>query len=130
LLRRPPRSTLSSSSAASDVYKRQDLDPGLHHLGDRRALGDVGQPGALRLVQPGRVDPLVTAARARAVCFAAGEPAGLSVTMPGVLAQLREVTGPDAAVLLGFDRGGSYPCLLYTSDAADEEDSVDLGGSR
>ena len=29
--------------------------------------------------------------------------------MPGVLAQLREVTGPDAAILLGFDRGGSYP---------------------
>jgi len=26
-----------------------------------------------------------------------------------VLAQLREVTGPDAAILLGFDRGGSYP---------------------
>ena len=24
----------------------------------------------------------------------------------------------------------SYPCLLYTSDAADEEDSVDLGGRR
>ena len=22
------------------------------------------------------------------------------------------------------------PCLLYTSDAADEEDSVDLGGPR
>ena len=22
------------------------------------------------------------------------------------------------------------PCLLYTSDAADEEDSVELGGSR
>jgi hypothetical protein len=26
-----------------------------------------------------------------------------------VLAELREVTGPDAAILLGFDRGGSYP---------------------
>src|SRR5665648_1122421 len=25
---------------------------------------------------------------------------------------------------------GSYSCLLYTSDAADEEDSVDLGGRR
>eukprot|EP00656_Telonema_subtile_P011561 TRINITY_DN15723_c0_g1_i1.p2 TRINITY_DN15723_c0_g1~~TRINITY_DN15723_c0_g1_i1.p2 ORF type:complete len:100 (-),score=6.36 TRINITY_DN15723_c0_g1_i1:15-314(-) len=25
---------------------------------------------------------------------------------------------------------GSYTCLLYTSDAADEEDSVDLGGRR
>ena len=23
-----------------------------------------------------------------------------------------------------------FPCLLYTSDAADEEDSVDLGGGR
>src|SRR5674536_402517 len=28
------------------------------------------------------------------------------------------------------DRGHHYPCLLYTSDAADEEDSVDLGGRR
>src|SRR5674536_405682 len=26
--------------------------------------------------------------------------------------------------------GLSYACLLYTSDAADEEDSVDLGGRR
>src|SRR5664279_1371938 len=25
---------------------------------------------------------------------------------------------------------GADPCLLYTSDAADEEDSVDLGGRR
>ena len=24
----------------------------------------------------------------------------------------------------------SFSCLLYTSDAADEEDSVDLGGRR
>src|SRR5665648_1250562 len=29
MIRRPPRSTLSSSSAASDVYKRQLLRPGL-----------------------------------------------------------------------------------------------------
>src|SRR5664280_3425823 len=27
-------------------------------------------------------------------------------------------------------RGPSRSCLLYTSDAADEEDSVDLGGRR
>ena len=25
---------------------------------------------------------------------------------------------------------GKYPCLLYTSDAADERSSVDLGGRR
>src|SRR5664280_1781850 len=30
-----------------------------------------------------------------------------------------------------FSRSSEYrSCLLYTSDAADEEDSVDLGGSR
>ena len=57
-----------------------------------------------RPAQPGRADTLVTDARARAVYFAAGEPAGLSVTMPGVLAQLREVTGPDAAVEAEQDR--------------------------
>src|SRR5664280_1415506 len=29
-----------------------------------------------------------------------------------------------------FRTGSTYTCLLYTSDAADEEDSVDLGGRR
>jgi DNA-binding CsgD family transcriptional regulator len=62
-----------------------------------------------RHAQPGRADTLVTDSRARAVCFASGEPSGLSATMPAVLAQLREVTGPDAPILLGFDRGGAYP---------------------
>src|SRR5674536_222577 len=33
MIRRPPRSTLSSSSAASDVYKRQDGIGGLGHQG-------------------------------------------------------------------------------------------------
>ena len=30
----------------------------------------------------------------------------------------------------GFRRVGVYICLLYTSDAADELDGVDLGGRR
>src|SRR5450756_3099938 len=30
MIRRPPRATQSRSSAASDVYKRQDLQPALH----------------------------------------------------------------------------------------------------
>lgn len=62
-----------------------------------------------RHAQPGRDDTLLVDARGRAVVFGSGEPSGLSVTLPGVLAQLRAVIGPDAAVLLGFDRGGSYP---------------------
>src|SRR5674536_402197 len=31
---------------------------------------------------------------------------------------------------LQMSRTWNMPCLLYTSDAADEEDSVDLGGRR
>ena len=51
-------------------------------------------------------------ARGRAVVFGTGEPTGLSQTLPGVLAQLRAVIGPDAPVLLGFDRGGAYPAVF------------------
>jgi len=65
-----------------------------------------------RLAEPGRADTLVCDSRGRAVAFAAGEPSGLTRTMPTVLAQLREVTGPDAPILLGFDRGGSYPAAF------------------
>src|SRR5665648_880481 len=46
----------------------------------------------------------------------------------GVVEAIDEVCGPRRA-----DAGasvGTYLCLLYTSDAADEEDSVDLGGRR
>ena len=34
------------------------------------------------------------------------------------------------AHLLWHQRTELYPCLLYTSDAADERSSVDLGGRR
>jgi hypothetical protein len=62
-----------------------------------------------RHAQPGRDDTLLTDARGRAVVFGSGEPTGLVSTLPAVLGQLREVLGPDAPVLLAFDRGGAYP---------------------
>jgi len=62
-----------------------------------------------RHAQPGRAGTVVTDYHGRAVCFADGEPSGLSATLPPALAQLRQVLGPDAKILLGFDRGGSYP---------------------
>src|SRR5674536_89702 len=34
------------------------------------------------------------------------------------------------AICRAATRASSWSCLLYTSDAADEEDSVDLGGRR
>lgn len=62
-----------------------------------------------RHAQPGLDDTLVVDARGRAVVFGTGEPTGLVSTLPGVLAQLRQVTGPDLPIMLGFDRGGAYP---------------------
>ncbi|TWP32469.1 putative transposase [Leekyejoonella antrihumi] len=62
-----------------------------------------------RHAQSGRDDTLLVDARGRAVVFSSGEPTGLSTTLPGVLDQLRAVIGPDAPILLGFDRGGAYP---------------------
>ncbi len=67
-----------------------------------------------RHAQPGRDDILLVDARGRAVVFGSGESAGLSSTVAGVLAQLREVLGPDANILLGFDRGGAYPAAFTT----------------
>src|SRR5512144_1532329 len=62
----------------------------------------------------GRDDTLVTDYHGRAVCFASGEPTGLSTTLPGALAQLRAVVGPETKIMLGFDRGGSYPKVFTT----------------
>src|SRR5664280_3812547 len=44
MIRRPPRSTLSSSSAASDVYKRQvhPFQPSRGHAGQNRKDEDDG----------------------------------------------------------------------------------------
>src|SRR5664280_2397866 len=45
----------------------------------------------------------------------------------------RTVAGNEATLCFEFEllmTDQDSPCLLYTSDAADEEDSVDLGGRR
>ncbi len=60
------------------------------------------------LAEPGRDDTFVVDDRWRAVCFSSAQPRGLSVSLPDVLWQLREITG-GRRVMIGFDRGGSYP---------------------
>ena len=60
------------------------------------------------LAEPGRDDTYVVDETWRAICFSSGEPRGLSVSLPEVLSQLREIVG-DRNVMVGFDRGGSYP---------------------
>jgi Transposase protein len=71
-----------------------------------------------RHAQRGRDDTVVTDYHGRAVCFASGDPTGLSVTLPGALAQLREVLDPDTKIMIGFDRGGSYPVVFRACRAA------------
>ena len=65
-----------------------------------------------RHAEAGRVDTVVADAHGRAVCFTAGEPSGLSVSLPATLAELRAITGPDAKIMLGFDRGGAYASVF------------------
>jgi hypothetical protein len=65
-----------------------------------------------RVAQRGRADTWVLDAAGRAVVFTTGEPSGLTKTLPPALAQLRAVIGPDAKIMLGFDRGGAYPSVF------------------
>src|SRR5664280_505496 len=61
MIRRPPRSTLSSSSAASDVYKRQEVIVLIQHVRvkprkvscDTSAPVSLQQPLRQRIVGPG-----------------------------------------------------------------------------
>ena len=97
MIRRPPRSTLDRSSAASDVYKRQVF---AHvHENEVAAL----EAGKQILAKHG--GRLVT----------------LMHSSDGT--KNRNVTFTHAKTTYQF-------CLLYTSDAADERSSVDLGGRR
>jgi transposase-like protein len=65
-----------------------------------------------RHAEPGRVDTTLCDPKGRAVCFTSGEPSGLATSLPATLDQLRAIVGPDAPILLGFDRGGAYPAVF------------------
>jgi hypothetical protein len=61
-----------------------------------------------RHAEPGRHETVIVDDRWRAICFESGAPQGLAKGMLGPLDQLREICG-DRRVMVGFDRGGSYP---------------------
>jgi hypothetical protein len=60
------------------------------------------------LAEPGRDDTFVVDESWRAICFSTGEARGLSVSLPEILGQLKDIVG-ERPVMVGFDRGGSYP---------------------
>src|SRR5674536_306917 len=135
MIRRPPRSTLSSSSAASDVYKRQGLDGTVVRVTPDRArcracrVSHVLLPAGW-LPRRGYDVEIVGAATRPAV--GRGTPC-----RPGPGPVPGPVRGhPDHGAVQAADAPGQGPgpdpqppaavrlgaCLLYTSDAADEED--------
>ena len=118
-IRRPPRSTLDRSSAASDVYKRQlrrfvAIEGETARLRRRRGSGQEAKRRQSSEESSSHGD----------VPWSWGPPRPLRAgSATGVPQQVREVLAP----LLVYD---CRHCLLYTSDAADERSSVDLGGRR
>ena len=105
MIRRPPRSTLDRSSAASDVYKRQGwyIDKIIMCI-----RFSVGQCHWQRIIGHVGIRHHIS-----------------------VIAGIKILEGDESRILILHqyimpDRN----CLLYTSDAADERSSVDLGGRR
>src|SRR5450756_657828 len=131
MIRRPPRSTQSRSSAASDVYKRQMLDTVLNvGLNDATVTGLVRMTGNPRLawdsyrrliqsfaeVVHGAKPDVFDEALARQL-----KSARLTSASELDFVALRELA-TDSLELYRQLTGESFPqaplCLLYTSDAA------------
>jgi transposase len=99
---------LSADAPALDVYF---VDDHFVSYGGAKPLGK-GWNNKRKQAQKGHGDTLLTDWRGRAVVFLTGEPSGLTTTLPAALEQLRAVTGPDAKLMLGFDRGGAYASVF------------------
>src|SRR5674536_406044 len=76
----------------------------------------------------GATSSLPTAATSAARGPGGISPGGCRTTRPADQLVAAECSRTAAAG--GRNIAGGFSCLLYTSDAADEEDSVDLGGRR
>ena len=108
MIRRPPRSTLDRSSAASDVYKRQVLHSRMIPISLIIALGTCGYDNEELL--------FISFISLFSAFFLFGY-------LPIFRKTGKSTQSYSSLGLLGI-------CLLYTSDAADERSSVDLGGRR
>jgi transcriptional regulator with XRE-family HTH domain len=108
---------------ATSMLARDDDPPELFYIDDHFVTYWGAQPVGKgynvrrHLAEPGRDDTYVVDQTWRAICFSSGEPRGLSQSLPEVLGQLREIVG-DRKVMVGFDRGGSYPKVFSAIAAA------------
>src|SRR5450756_3163921 len=154
MIRRPPRSTQSRSSAASDVYKRQLLTRHsrgrvpIHH--SREVGNPICTPSLGAFPYPGgrsgrrrcnslrgngtvpKCNSVTDTEPSRSVTVSVipaehvGSMRGVLLSNAGIHASFQE------RLLLGVVHNCEWycSCLLYTSDAADDLLCVDLGGRR
>src|SRR5450756_3144360 len=132
MIRRPPRSTQSRSSAASDVYKRQHLDT-LLTMADYGVFTKYAGMGMLPsyTVEPGaaaselKVTDHPPQDMHQAIAAALDRPEITVLTaIQDVHSASREqwddgcnVLAVEPGVVVAYER--NVTCLLYTSDAAD-----------
>src|SRR5450756_994005 len=131
MIRRPPRSTQSRSSAASDVYKRQGYedvndqealarDPAMRAVIGKRALertaassGTVSRFETEILTQEQNIDALAT-------LNSGGVSKAVSLSKAKkVILDIDSSESPAHGSQEGSAYNGHF-CLLYTSDAADD----------
>ena len=139
MIRRPPRSTLDRSSAASDVYKRQILVIMFNANVLSAILGAILSfvPSLRPVLRTAIAYPLSSRFRTGMTMVLFAMIMATVVVMAVVISTTQSLTRLDERQTAGFDIQVSptllsffNPCLLYTSDAADERSSVDLGGRR
>src|SRR5450756_1099366 len=133
MIRRPPRSTQSRSSAASDVYKRQFLDREEQPSPDRKRARGVGVVTRISLMWDERsnhlLSPNSTCAASTSVTSRRAVDAADRVKSSSASAKWT-MKPPLLSASIASIRTPFHFCLLYTSDAADDLLCVDLGGRR
>src|SRR5664280_566364 len=118
MIRRPPRSTLSSSSAASDVYKRQDLVTGVSRDLVEEALGFGAARAELAAVPSPKVPDLLaqqladgpTRARTRSGLLASLALEQQNLALPLVVTISRIAAQKNLPVLVGAASRVRNPC--------------------
>ena len=143
-MRRPPRSSLSSSSVSSDVYKRQVRASGIRDqyvdftvdIRSDSKTNEIFDNSSFLLAgtYSGNISVMIDSKGVihERSCFIDNynfEKHSLSDSYKS-----NKIIELNNEAALSMQAGKLKPfmwiCLLYTSDAADEEDSVDLGGRR
>ena len=125
MIRQPPRSTLDRSSAASDVYKRQANEPSKFGFTPTELLLNLKTNNWIHFKN-------VKICGLMAMASNTEDQSQINAEFHK-LKELFETIKNESLLGTEFTQlsiGMSNDCLLYTSDAADERSSVDLGGRR